>query len=353
MRVSTTQFYTQSYSAIQDNQNAVLKLQEQISSGKRVNQPSDDPSANTQINLLNKTVSSLDQFKKNGDYASSQLSLEETQLDSTSDILQRARELTIQMMNGTYSSTDRQASAKEIGQLIDQMANIMNSKNSQGELLFAGSVVNGSSTTTPPNTAYIPDTNGNTTAGMTSRGNQFYAYIGNANSNAGTAVDSQANFGSRFVQIGFDSDNKLNANDKGDTSRVRVTDNGASVFNVPGGATSLTGGEEPSLLNVMVQLKDQLDQGLAPDPNIAGDLATGIKHIASVEAEIGGRQNRISAQSDAGDTFKIALKQRLSNLQDMDMVQGVTDLTTKQNSLQIAQQVFAKVQGMSLFDYLR
>ncbi|MBN2607125.1 MAG: flagellar hook-associated protein FlgL [Thiotrichales bacterium] len=346
MRVSTMQFYTKSYSAIQDNQNAVLNLQEQIASGKRVNKPSDDPSANPQINLLNKTINSLSQYKTNGQFASSQLSLEETQLDSVVNSIQRARELALQMSNGTYSATDRQATAKEIGQIIDHMSSLMNSKNSQGELLFAGNSVNATA-------AFIPDANGNTTAAMTARGNQYYAYIGSNNSNGGTPVDSQSNYGARFVQIGFDSDNTLTPNDKGDSSRVRITDNGASVFNLAGGATSLPAGVDPSLLNVLVTLKDNLDQGLAPPASIATDLETGIKQLGSSLAEIGGRQNRIDAQSTAGDTFTIALKQRLSNLQDMDMVQGVTDLTTKQNSLQIAQQVFAKVQGMSLFDYIR
>lgn len=345
MRVSTTQFYTQSYSAIQDNQNSVLKLQEQISSGKRVNKPSDDPSATTQINLLNKTINNLAQFKKNGDFASSQLSLEETQLNSSVDLIQRARELTIQMSNGTYTASDRQTTSKEIGQLIDQLKSQMNSKNSQGELLFGGNSVTASA-------AFVPDTNGNTTAAMTARGNQYYAYIGSVNSNAGAAIDSQANYGSRFVQIGFDSDNTLSPNNNGDQSRVRVTDNGASVFNITG-ATSLPAGVDSNVLNVLVQLKDNLDQGLAPPPTIAADLTSTIDQMSKSLAEIGGRQNRITAQSTAGDTFTIALKQRLSNLQDMDMVQGATDLANKQNSLQIAQQVFAKVQGMSLFDYIK
>lgn len=340
MRVSTAQFYTKSYSAIQDNQNSVMKLQEQITSGKRVNKPSDDPSATAQINLLNKTINSLAQFKTNGSFASSQLSLEETQLNSVVDSVQRARELALQMSNGTYSATDRQATAKEVGQIIDHLASLMNSKNSQGELLFAGNKVDA-------NAAFIPDA---ANSGALQPGNQYYAYLGSAN--AGASQDTQANYGSRFVQIGFDSDNTVAANDKGDSSRVRITDNGAAVFDITG-ATSLPAGVDKSVINVLVELKDNLDQGLAPPAAIADDLEKSIKQIGTSLAEIGGRQNRIEAQSNAGDTFTISLKQRLSDLQDMDMVQGVTDLTTKQNTLQIAQQVFAKVQGMSLFDYIR
>ncbi|WP_024851387.1 flagellar hook-associated protein FlgL [Hydrogenovibrio kuenenii] len=340
MRVSTTQFYMQSYSAIQNNQNAVLDLQDKIASGKRVNKPSDDPTVTTQINLLNKTISNLDQYKKNGQFASSQLAVEETQLNSVVNVMQRARELTIQMGNGTYSPSDRQATSKEIGQLVDQMKSLLNSKNSQGELMFAGNSVDKPA-------AFVADNNP-----ATANGNKYYGYIGSAT--AGASQDPQANYGSRFLQISFDSDNKLNANDKGDYSRVRITDNG-TIFDLPSGSvqTTFPPGVDPNMLNLLVKLKDTLDSGQAPAASIATDLDAGIKKMSRALAEIGGRQNRIDAQRTAGDSFSIALKQRLSNLQDMDMVKGITDLTTKQNSLQIAQQVFAKVQGMSLFDYIK
>ncbi|MDX1795489.1 MAG: flagellar hook-associated protein FlgL [Hydrogenovibrio sp.] len=340
MRVSTSQFYSQSYSAIAKHQNSVMQIQEQISSGKRVNRPSDDPVATSQINSLNKTIDSLAQFKKNGDYARSQLSLEETQITSAVDAVQRARELSLQMMNDTYSAKDRQSTAKEVGQLIDHLSSLMNSTNSEGELIFAGNNVNA-------NEAFVVDAANS--AGL-QPGNQFLAYIGSAN--AGAAYDVQANYGARFVQIGFDANHKANADDKGDASRVRITDKGSSVFNIPG-ATSLPAGVDPNLVNVLVQLKDTLDQGLQPSAAIGDDLQAGIKQMAKQLAEIGGRQNRIDSQATASDSYSITIKERLSNLQDLDMVKGITDLTTKQNALQAAQQVFSKVQGMSLFNYLK
>lgn len=341
MRISTNMFHNQGVSSIQKHQNAVVDLQLQLSTGKRVNAASDDPVATNQIHSLNRAMSTIDQYAKNGEYAKSQLVLEETAIEDVTSSLQRARELTIQMLNGTYTATDRQAAANEIGQLIEQTKNMMNYRNSEGELIFAGSSVNAE-------LAFVEDVNNP----------GYYAYIGSNNSmgqvdsNGNAVNDPLASFGSRFVQIGFDANNKLDPNDQGDPSRVRITDSGDKVFDITT-TTVFTGTPDNNILNVMVELKNALNAGLEPPAGIASDLASGIDQLSKVRAEIGGRQNRIESQYDAGQTFKIALEERRMGLEDMDLVQGITDLTQNQNALQMAQQVFTRVQGMTLFDYLR
>ncbi|WP_127470442.1 flagellar hook-associated protein FlgL [Thiomicrorhabdus aquaedulcis] len=347
MRISTNMFHNQGVNSIQKHQNAVVDLQLQLSTGKRVNAASDDPVATSQIHSLNRTTSTIDQYAKNGEYAKSQLVLEETAIEDVTASLQRARELTIQMFNSTYNATDRQAAAQEIGQLIEQTKNMMNYRNSEGELIFAGSSVNAEQ-------AFVEDVNNP----------GYYAYIGSNNADDGTVdtvYEPLASFGSRFVQIGFDADNKVLPNDQGDPSRVRITDNGDKVFGWPDPALAETtfanptgtGTPDSNILNVLVELKNALDAGLKPPEGIANDLAFGIDQMSKVRAEIGGRQNRIESQFDAGQTFKIALEERRMNLEDMDLVQGITDLTKNQNALQIAQQIFTRVQDMSLFNYLR
>ncbi len=339
MRISTNLFHMQSFASIEKHQNSVLAIQEKLTTGQRVNRPSDDPIATSQINALNTTMKTLDQFEKNGEYAKSMLSYEETQIDSGVDAVQRARELAIQMMNETYTPEQRQATGEEIGQLIDHLANLMNSTSSEGELLFGGNVVSADA-------AFVEDTVNPATA----TGLSYYAYIGSTN--AGAEYNEEANYGGRFVQIGFDSDDKLNPDDNGDPSRVRVTDNGSEVFDIPG-ATSLPAGVDRNLLNVMVQLKDYLDQGLQPPAEIGDDLQQSVIEMSNALSQVGSRQNRIENQYDAGQEFRIALDERRSKLQDQDVVEGISEFTMKQNALQMAQQVFSQVQGMTLFDYLR
>lgn len=345
MRVSTEQFHSQGYNAIARHQEAVLDLQEKMSSGYRVNKPGDDPVAVNQIHALNKSLNTIEQFEKNGDYAKSQLSMAETQVETVIESTQRARELAIQMSNGTYNDTDKKATAAEIGQIIKQVESVLNSSNSEEELLFAGSSVK-------ENKAFIEDPN---TPG-------YYAYIGSDNSTlAATPLNEQAKFGSRFVQIGFDDDNEVAPNDQGDASRVRITDNGDEVFRTGTGNLNVdTNGDgandaqvDNNILNVLVQFKKDLESGKSGFDGLVDRMDEGIKSMTDAQAQIGGRMNRIDSQREAGAVFSMSLQERRSKLEDMDLVQGITDLTQRQNALQMAQQVFSRVQQNNLFDYLR
>ncbi len=357
MRVSTNQFHSQGINSIQKHQTDVMDAQLKLSTGKRVNAASDDPVATTQIHSLNRTMNTIDQYAKNGDFAKSQLALEETAIADSIDSLQRGRELGIQMLNGTYSDENKKSAAAEIDQIILQVRNMMNYTSSEGEKLFAGNSV-------LANQAFVEDP----------VNNGYYTYIGSPNAtNSGSPdADVQALYGSRFVQIGFDDDNVVTPNDLGDSSRVRITDNGARAFAVDASLNTAnldeTTGVDNNILNVLVNMSNLLKGGTsqamavengspAGTPptlsDVVGMFDSSIENLSQIRSEIGGRQNRISAQYDSGESFKIALEERRMGLEDMDVVKGVTDLTQSQNALDMAQQVFTRVQSMSLFDYLR
>lgn len=348
MRVSTSQFHDQGLGAIQHHQAQLLKVQEQMSTGKRINGPGDDPAGMNQVHSLNMTMSKIEQYSKNGEFAKASLVLQETAMADTINSLQRAREIGIQMMNDTFTPQNRTSTSSEIGQIIEQVRNMMNFSNSEGEKIFAGNNVDVDAAFVE-DTVNVPANNGSGEPLLA--GNHFFAYIGSAN--AGVHHDENANYGARFVQIGFDNDNRVNANDMGDPSRVRITDNGDKVFNIPGGATSLPAGVDPSILNVLVNLKDHLDRGIAPPDDVIFDLKAGIEQLSLVRSEVGGRQNRVEAQHDAGESFKMVLEERRMNIEDMDIVKGASEFTQRQTALQMAQQIFTRVQSMSLFDYLR
>ena len=330
-RISTNLFYHTGLDAMETHAERLLRIQEQLSSGKRVNRPSDDPVAVSKLHNLNRAMATIDQFVENGRYARSQLELEDTVLDDATSVLQRARELTIQMMNDSYSPADRKATAKEIDQLIKQLANLANTRNPEKELLFAGFASD------------IP------AAFADSNSDGFYEYQG-------------AQSGQRFVQIGFDNDNYVAPDDKGDPSRVRIGDRGDTVFvadpnagatltiSRPGGGTATV---ENNVLNVLINLRDWLDAGEQPPPEIGDQLYKGITAISEAQARLGGRINRIDSQYEALQTFQLTLKDHKKNLEEVDVVKATADFTQTQTALQFAQQAFARVQQMSLFQYLR
>lgn len=459
MRISTNMFHSNGLVSIQNHQKDVLDIQQKLSSGKRINVAGDGPVALNQIHSLSRMIDNIDQFAKNGNYAKSQLIQEETAMTDSINSLQRARELGLQVMNGSYNEQNRLSAAVEIDQIIQQVSNMMNYSNSEGDKIFAGN-----STDAP--LAYVND--------VVNPG--YKSYIGHANSgtlgagdareNPDNLYDELANYGSRFVQIGFDSDNNLSPSDEGDPSRIRVTDNGSKVFSIPnvntqfqtalpyvttevtpttveadtlkfypmtegqtltvagltytantvmtenqvaaafsnladgavtgsgtgtgaysGALTNWSSGAvgndrevvfdtttgvagenvaditvsktdvyppEHNILNVLIEFKRDLENNdVSNISDYIKDIDGSISQISLVRAEIGGRQNRVESQFDAGEAFKVTLEARRSEIEDMDIVEGITDLTKSQNALQMAQQVFTKVQAMTLFDYLR
>ncbi|GKT11113.1 MAG: flagellar hook-associated protein 3 FlgL [Thiomicrorhabdus sp.] len=353
MRVSTNQFHSQGINSIQKHQEELLDLQIKLSTGKRVNKASDDPVATSQIHSLNRTMSTIEQYARNGEFAKTQLVLEETTISDTTDSLQRARELGVQMLNGVYNDENRQAAAEEVGQIISQVRNMMNYTSSEGEFLFAGGDVDkqpyASDTATYDDTSTVPI--------ETATG--FYSYIGNLPP-ADANFSATANYGSRFVQIGFDADNKIDPDDRGDAARVRITDNGSDVFDIPGGALSLAqyddgSGNTPdsNILNVLIEMERNLVSGEPLTDDIVADISSSIAKLTQVRSEIGGRQNRIESQYDAGENFKLTLTERKSSLEDLDVIAGISDFTRTENALEVAQQVFSKVQSLSLFNYIR
>ncbi len=331
-RISTTQFYHTGLDAMETHSQKLLQIQEQLSTGKRVNRPSDDPAAVSKLHKLNHAIKTINQFVENGRYAKSQLELEDTVLNDATSVLQRARELTIQMMNDTYSPADRKATAQEIDQLIKHFVGLANTRNPEKELLFAGHASNISG-------AFVPDP----------ANPGFYKYQG-------------AQSGQRFVQIGFDNDNYIAPNDQGDASRVRIGDRGDAVFKAdnaagatmtvsrPGGGTATV---ENNIINVLVNLRDWLNAGKQPPPQIADRLYQGITNISQAQAKLGGRINRIDSQYDALQNFQLALKDHKKNLEEVDVVKATADFTQTQVALQFAQQAFVKVEHLSLFNYLR
>jgi flagellar hook-associated protein 3 FlgL len=132
MRISTSQIYESGTVNIQRNQSALYKLQNQLSTGRRVLTPEDDPVAAAQALLVTQSREVTAQHMENQGNADSQLGLVDSQLSSLGDLLQHVREKVIQAGNtATLSNTDRQAIASE-------MLGIANTQNGTGEFLFSG-----------------------------------------------------------------------------------------------------------------------------------------------------------------------------------------------------------------------
>jgi flagellar hook-associated protein 3 FlgL len=139
MRVSTSQIYSIVNIGMSNAQTAINKTQEQMSTGKRVLSPADDPVASTTILQLNAELSRVQQYTKNIDSGSNSLNLEETSLQSVVSLIQRMQELAVQAGNtAVMSRSDYQALASEVESRTQELLNLQNTRNASGQYIFSG-----------------------------------------------------------------------------------------------------------------------------------------------------------------------------------------------------------------------
>ncbi len=139
MRISTQQQYFKSIDQMQNSQSKLSELQDQISTGKKLQTPSDDPVAAAQVVKLERELAQYSKYDDNINVTERRLELEETILDDINIAINRMRELTLNAANGTLADQDRKTISNELTQLTGYVAGLMNTQDSQGEYLFAGS----------------------------------------------------------------------------------------------------------------------------------------------------------------------------------------------------------------------
>ncbi len=300
MRLSTSQIFQQAVTSMLDKQAELAKTQQQLATGKQILAPSDDPAAATRILDLDQVIETTSQYQRNADYAETRLSLEETVLTDVGDVLQRIRELSVSANNDTLNAGDRKAIAVEVRIHLEGLIQQANSKDANGEYLFAGF-----KTGTEPFT----DTGG---------GNFVY----------------QGDQGQRNLQIGA-------------RRQVAVGDSGADVFMQIDDGAGGTGNMFAVLNDFAVDLEAN-----SPSATTLTRLDSAIEVVSNTRSKIGSRMNAIEGQRNTNDSFSLLLQANRSELEDLDYAEAVSRFEQQLLALQASQQSFVKIQGLSLFNYL-
>lgn len=138
MRISTIQAFNIGVQGVQDNYSKVTRTQEQVSSGKRILSPADDPVASVRLLQLDQQANKLAQYDANLTAATNSLTQEEATINAINNNLQRVREIALQAGNGALGQADRQALAQELGEREEELLGLFNSRNARSEYLFGG-----------------------------------------------------------------------------------------------------------------------------------------------------------------------------------------------------------------------
>jgi len=300
MRISTFQIYQQSVNSMLTQQADLAKTQQQLSVGKSILTPADNPAAAARVLELGQLIETNSQLQRNADSAETRLRLEEDVLTQTGDLLQVVRGLAVQGNNATYNAVDRQAIAFEVRARLDELMQIANSKEANGEYLFSGY----KTSTTP----FTDDGLGN------------FTYNGDQ--------------GQRELQIG-------------PTRKIAASDDGNSMFmQIDDGAGGLS-----DMFSVLYDFSVEMDAN-TPNGNSIARIDSAIDLVSTKRASIGARLNSIDGQRETNTSFEIELQRNRSSLEDLDYAEAVSRFQRQNIALQASQQTFAKIEQLSLFNYL-
>ena len=300
MRVSTSQIFTQAVDTMLVKQRELSETELQVATGKRILRPSDDPAASARVLDLKESQARLAQYQRNADMAEARLNQEETALIGVENLLQRVRELAVQGNNGTLNLENRRAIAAEIRQQMDSFLQLANSRDANGEYLFAG---------------------------FQSHTKPFeHDGVGNFSYNGDT--------GQRSVQIG-------------DSREVATNDPGSLFMDFAASAGGTT-----NVGKVLYDLAVNLEAGNG-DANALSDIDTAFTGLLTTRAKIGARINAIEDQRTSNDAFDLAVTNVRSSLEDLDYAEAISRFNQQLAALQASQQSFIKVQDLSLFNFLR
>lgn len=308
MRISTSWANQTTINAMLDQQAKLQQTQMQLSSGKKLLTPSDDPVAAGRIVDLKQNIAQNEQYQDVIDSARNRLSMEEGVLQNAGDALQRLNELGVQGLNDTNSASDRAAIADEMDQIGQQLLSLANTKNPNGEYMFAGF----KSMTEPfSKNASNPGA---------------YNYAGDSNL--------------RSVQI--------------DKSRQIVdSDTGSDVFGTPTGGSGTV--PAPGSINNIFEAIDKFSADMrANKPNSASldDISRSLDKVINVRSSVGIRLNALDRQQEINSDSTLEMQTVLSQTEDLDYASAISQFSQQTVSLQAAQQTFSQMKKMTLFNYL-
>jgi len=399
MRVSNDTMRSAFLSALDDARRRVLDTQQKVSTGLRINTPSDDPVAAARVAHLDASLSRLEQYDANAIFARNQLGLEEEALNEVIGNLQRIRELTLQANNGSASAGDRHVIAAEIRQHRDSLLTLANTTDVDGRHLFGGyreaaapftmnstgSVVyggdQGQRTLQISDSRFVAvnDSGADVFQRIHEGNGTFVLGVNPANTGSGTLGSSGVTNPSAWVAdtytirfltpTTYEVRNAANAlitsgsfappsqslSFVGIDVRIDGDPAAGDTFTVtPAGQRDVFATLDRLIAAIdapagnpaaRAQMHSNVGQRLA-------DVDAALAHVIDVRGEVGARVRALDQQESLNADFAVHLNTTLSAVRDLDYAEALSRLSQELFGLDAAQQAFAKAQNLSLFKYI-
>lgn len=295
--ISTTQFYDRANASLSSLATKADALQTQIATGKRLVAPSSDSVSYQRLRGLARETADDAAYAGNLGIAADALRQADTTLETIGTQLQRAGELAIKARSGTGSATSRAAIAVELDAILEGMANLANTRDSRGQYIF-GDAVGGPGAVRQPDGSYTLSTT------------------------TGDAIPT------------------------GEGQGVQTGEAAARVFQIGGS----------DAFQVLAALSAQLKTGGGDDAALGQaitDMAAAGTQVSTVQASLGARAARVELEQIRLTDIGTDREETRSAIEDTDITKTVIELQKTMTILSATQASFSKLQGLSLFDYLR
>ncbi len=395
-RVSTKTMADQSVSTMLQQQAILSKTQLQLSTGKRILTPSDDPTGSVRVVDLKSAIGRVDQYQVNADRANSRLEQEESVLFGVTNLLQRSHQLGVQGNNtAVLSVSDTTAIAAEIRQLVDELEGLANTRDASGDYIFSGYKSGTKPFTRTTTDAYtysgdqgqrqlqisadrtIADGDNGFDLFVDVDTGPFASATGIAATGFGVIADGDltingisvggipaaANATERAGQI-MDAINAISdithvSADLASGSTVTLSSSAGDVAVVAASAadTGLTTGTtaattgKRNIMETLLQMASSLEAGDTVDRYL-NDINLAMGHVSDAHSLVGARFNAAAKQVEVNADIKLTLETHLSNVEDLDYTEAISRFNRQTVALEAAQQAYVKVQGLSLFNFL-
>jgi len=307
MRISTFNAYDNAVNNLQRRQRDLQASQEQMTTGKRVARPSDDPVAAARAERSLAAMTRAEAQQRALEAARGTTQLTESALGDAGELMQQAREAIMNAGNPSYTDGERGMLVLSLRGLREQLLSVANRSDGVGSYLFGGQ-----GSAAPP----FVDAPG---------GVEYH----------GAAGDTQVA-----------STESLPMSIDGDHAWLQ--------------APAAVAGDPPlSIFNVLDRVIGELATPGRADPAVAATVQTGLRdldafndHLLAVRARAGETLNRMETVATRIADAKLGAQTERSNAEDLDMVQAISDFQNQQTGYDAALKAYSLVQRMSLFQYL-
>lgn len=397
MRISTANRHDETVASLQRRQRDLTETQNQLTTGKRISRPSDDPTGAARAERAFIAQQRIGSEQRSVAASRTAMSLAESTLGQSVDLLQRARETIVAAGNGSYGSGERSALVAELRNLRGQLLGLANREDGAGGHVFGGQTAASVPFQDMPEGVLSAAAGGRSELSSreqmpaTLDGAQVWLRARSGNGVFVTAADA-GNTGQGWINPGSVSDPGALTGDPytlvfrtdADATRYTVLRNGTPVSEdqlyQPGSAISVDGmaftvrgspasGDRFDLTPSTATLNPfgALDRAIAAladpragDGQVAQAVADGLRdmdavlgHVQAARSDAGAALSRLDAIDGRNQDNLLWAQTTQADAEDADMVAAVSAFQNKQTGYQAALQSYSMVQRMSLLDFLK